>query len=186
MDFKNTLRKEILENLNSLEHIDALSNKITENLTSMSIWKSCNNICIFISFKNEVNTDKIIETAKKEGKHVYAPLINGKHMTFHRVDNINREDLILNKFGILEPPKHINQFIPNDDTLFVIPGVSFTKSGNRLGRGGGYYDRYLSKNIVKNSIALAFNIQIRDKIPTESWDQKMKYVVTETKIYGGL
>lgn len=183
MDLKNTLRKEIIEKLNTIYNKGELSVNIKKNIVSMPLWEKCDKLFLFISFKNEVITDTLISEAQLSGKKVYAPLIKGTQMSFHRIDNLTKKQLIKSSYGILEPPKDLPEVFPDRKSLMIIPGVAFTKKGSRLGRGGGYYDRYLTdkKDIIK--IGITFEEQICNKIPTEKWDQKMNFVVTETNIY---
>ena len=91
------------------------------------------------------------------------------------------DPLIINKYGIPEP--EIKNIVYPD--VLLIPLVAFDKKLNRLGYGGGYYDRLIKKlskkkNIIK--IGLAFSIQEIDKVPTNVYDQKLDYIVTNKNI----
>ena len=184
MDFKNTLRKEITHNLKALENKDILSKKIADNLQTLALWEKCNKLYIFISFKDEVLTKYIINLAKAKNIKIYAPLINKNIMNFYRIDNLDESDLIKNKLGILEPPLGLEESLPDKNSIFIIPGLAFSKKMERMGRGGGFYDRYLKTNSVLNKIAIAYEIQIKEQIPTDEWDQKVDFIVTENNIYG--
>lgn len=186
MNIKNTLRTEIIKNLKTIPNKLELSISITENIASLPIWEKCSKLFLYISFKDEVITDNLIDLAEKEGKEVYAPLINGKEMGFYRIDNIPKEQLVTNRMGILEPPEGLDEYFPDDRSIMIVPGLAFTPNGDRMGRGGGYYDKYITNNRVINRIAITFELQIRDNIPTEYWDKKVDIVVTERHIYGGL
>ncbi len=185
MNFKNTLRGEIDEKLSSITHKTQkkLSESLTRNLISSTIWKESKEIFLYISFKSEVETDQIILEGKKSGKSIFAPRINNKNMKFYRIDNINSEDLIKNSYGILEPPSGLKEAFPIKSSLMLIPGVAFNLKGERLGRGGGFYDRYLKEfpDIIKTGTT--FEIQICDNLPTDDWDQNMDYLLTDKKLY---
>ncbi len=183
MDFKNTLRKEIEDKLLLLEDKKILSEKITENIINSELWNNANKIFLYISFKNEVDTTKLIYECKKAKKMVYAPIIKGNKMDFFRIDNLEEQDFVINRFGIPEPPKDLEVSYPSEKCLMIIPGLGFSINGSRLGRGGGFYDRYLSENPDIIKVAVAFNIQICNKIPTEEWDKKVDYIITESNIY---
>lgn len=183
MDFKNTLRREIANKLDAISNKKDLSVKLSNNLFTTKEWHICNEVFIYISFKNEVETDYIIQRAISENKTVYAPLITKKEMTFHRIDNLKSE-LITNKYGIKEPPAGLKEKKTDKNSLVLVPGVAFTKQGERLGRGGGFYDRYLEKNPDGYLIAIAFEDQIVDKLPTEKWDKKVHKIVTNNNIWG--
>ena len=93
-----------------------------------------------------------------------------------------KEPMSINKHGIPEP---VSEKIKYPDVL-LIPLVAFDNNLNRLGYGGGYYDRYLSKlkkkkNIMK--IGIAFSFQKIKKIPINNYDIKLDYVLTEKKLY---
>ena len=107
MNFKNTLRKEIDEKLSQLKDGIELSKKISDKLTSSTWWAKSNSIFLYINFRNEVITLGIIEEGVKAGKKIFASLIKGENMTFHRIDNIHQDKLVKNSYGILEPPKEI-------------------------------------------------------------------------------
>ena len=93
-----------------------------------------------------------------------------------------KDPMKINKLGIPEPIKSAKSIIPD---LILIPLVGYDKNLNRLGYGGGYYDRYIEKNstikkIVK--IGLAFSFQKTKKIPSNKFDKKIDRIVTEKKI----
>jgi 5,10-methenyltetrahydrofolate synthetase len=91
-----------------------------------------------------------------------------------------KEPFIKNALNILEPENPIK--IKEVD-VFLVPGVAFTASGKRLGRGGGYYDKLLSKYPDTLKIGITFNERILQDLPTESHDISMDYVFTNDKYY---
>ena len=91
-----------------------------------------------------------------------------------------KEPFIKNALNILEPENPIK--IKEVD-VFLVPGVAFTASGKRLGRGGGYYDKLLSKYPDTLKIGITFNETIMQDLPTESHDISMDYVFTNDKYY---
>ena len=117
---------------------------------------------------------------EQKGFLISLPVIkNNFNMDFYKW-NLN-DPLYLNKYGIPEP-KRKKKLKPN---IFIIPLVAFDKKLNRLGYGGGYYDRLLKKmeniNIIK--IGLALSCQKVNKIPTNKFDKKLDYIVTERNLY---
>ena len=83
-------------------------------------------------------------------------------------------------FGILTVRQDCRCFVEFDDIdCIIVPGAAFDRSGNRLGLGGGYYDKFLERVPAAYRIALAFNYQIIDKIPTESHDAQVDLILTE-------
>ena len=91
-----------------------------------------------------------------------------------------KKPFIKNALNILEPENPIK--IKEVD-VFLVPGVAFTASGKRLGRGGGYYDKLLSKYPDTLKIGITFNERIMQDLPTESHDISMDYVFTNDKYY---
>ena len=91
-----------------------------------------------------------------------------------------KEPFIKNALNILEPENPIKI---NEVDVFLVPGVAFTASGKRIGRGGGYYDKLLSKYPDTLKIGITFNERILQDLPTESHDISMDYVFTNDKYY---
>lgn len=92
------------------------------------------------------------------------------------------DELKKNSMGILEPIDDSNYIEKENIDLIVVPGVVFDKECNRIGYGGGYYDRYLKDIKSKeNKIALAYDLQIVDKIESEVHDIKVDYIITNTR-----
>jgi len=138
-------------------------------------------VFVYKSMPFEVSTKEIIQYLLSKGSNVCIPKIIDKQMFSILINN----DTVYykNRYGIEEPlvgdivePKIIN--------CCVIPLVAFDLSGNRLGFGGGYYDRFLRKiSLDCIKIGLAYDIQKVNIIPTEAHDVKMDYVITEKTIY---
>ena len=92
-------------------------------------------------------------------------------------------ELNVDNYGILEPISVDKEKIASDFDIIVMPGVAFDKEGNRIGYGGGYYDKYLEKNIFKaKKIALAYEEQILEKIETDYHDIKVDFIINTEKI----
>lgn len=96
-------------------------------------------------------------------------------------DPYDEEDLEVGPFGLLQPFADAPVLIP--DVLFV-PLIGFSGSGNRLGQGGGHYDRWLTDHPEATPIGLAWDCQLVEDLPTEDHDQPLRAVVTPTRIYG--
>ncbi|MGL1891511.1 MAG: 5-formyltetrahydrofolate cyclo-ligase [Spirochaetaceae bacterium] len=185
MNIKNTLRKEIEQKLSTLDKDtrESHSYKIAQNIINTKEWQESTKIYLFLNFKTEVETDIIIDLAIAYDKKVYAPTINGTSMDFYRIDNISRDELIKNSYGILEPSKDLKVSTPTNKSLMLVPGLGFSIKGNRLGRGAGYYDKYLAvhKDVIK--IGITYSLQLSTNIPTEDWDIEMDFVITEDNTY---
>lgn len=181
---KKKIRKEILNIRNSLENKikKKYDEKIYSNFIESDLYKSSNNIFIYVSYGSEVNTIKLIERFLKDKKKVFVPKINFSTREMFAIKIETLDVLVKNKFGILEP-KYLDRYIKEEDLdIILMPGAVFDLNGNRIGYGGGYYDRYLKNTDKKNKIALAYSIQLTDEIPSENHDIKVDYIITEKNI----
>lgn len=181
---KKVLRNKILEIRDSLNNNEKelIDNKIFNELINTDLYKRSINIFIYISFSNEINTRNIIEKAFKDKKNVFIPKVYKYDKLMKAIKLNSIDELKKNSMGILEPIDDSNYIEKENIDLIVVPGVVFDKECNRIGYGGGYYDRYL-KDIKskKNKIALAYDLQIVDKIESEVHDIKVDYIITNTR-----
>ncbi len=181
------MRKIFLEMRKKIPYEDKerLSNLIQNCLIETDIFKRSDKIFIYVSMKNEVGTAKIIESAIYNGKTVAVPIsLENRKMYFVPYEGI--ENMVKTKYGVLEPVSDINkEILPDENSIMIVPGVAFDEEGHRMGYGGGYYDTYIEKYGIENTIAIAFDAQIQKTIPYEEHDKKMKYIITEKRIIGG-
>ena len=179
-------KKEIRKDANAArlaltkEEWQNFSNKITEKMISLPEFIEASHIFCFMDFKGEVCTDGIIQAALSMEKIVYIPRVEGEIMYFYRYES--EDDLVISNFGIEEPAPGA---VPADvfEGLMVVPGVSFDKNCNRLGFGGGYYDRFLSEHTRIFKAAVAFECQLCDRIPTAPHDINPDLLITERDVY---
>lgn len=173
---KTKLRKQLIQARLDLDSdlYAAKSNFIVSKLKQHPDFINAKTIGIYVSFRQEVDTIKLIKEMFDK-KIVCVPKIKGKQMDFYQIDNIN--ELQRNNLGILEPD---NDKIINKDQidLLVVPIVGYDSQHNRLGYGGGYYDRYLS-DYQGNTIGLAFSFQEVSNIPAEPFDLPIKIIINE-------
>ena len=152
---------------------------IFDKMTQHERYRLARTIHIYVSFQNEVDTHRIIQHALDSGKHVIVPKVIKKpiSLTHYFLDNI--DNLSRNRFGVLEPIAAQSEpcLNPTPD-LIVVPGLAFDHSGNRIGFGKGYYDRFLAET-KGYKIALAYDFQILPHIPSEEFDIQMDEIVTE-------
>lgn len=170
--------KNLRNNMSSDECMQK-SELICRRFCELDEYKSADNICIYISKGNEVNTRIIVDQTWKDEKNVYVPKVYGKLMHFIRITGY--DELIKGNFGILEPES--DEY--DDDGmegLMVMPGVAFDEDRNRIGFGGGYYDRYLADHSRLMTVALAYECQIVSHIDNEQTDIKPHMIITESKI----
>lgn len=178
---KYSIRQEILQVRQALGE-DA--QKFKSNLIYQSIIKDecfikTPVLLVYLSTKNEVSTTSLIKKAWELGKTVAAPKINDHVMDFYIFSSFNQLK-VGPYYGILEPTT--TEPIQTTEALIIMPGVAFDYQRNRIGYGKGYYDRYLSEHPDYETIAIAFDCQLLNKIPSEEHDLKPNKIITETGI----
>jgi 5-formyltetrahydrofolate cyclo-ligase len=187
---KDILRKSCLERRNSLggREVRERSSNIFNKLKNTGEFKRSRYIMCYMNFGSEVDTSEFIKECLELGKRIAIPLIEdldgrGKEITPCEISDME-SNLEKGAYGILEPKKETARRIePQLIDLVVVPGVAFDMKKNRIGYGAGYYDRFLKKvgkDCVK--IAVAFELQIVDKIPFEVHDFPMDMIITEKRI----
>ena len=151
-------------------------------LQSWDVFRQAKTIHIFISKTDEPDTSPIIESAWESGKTVAVPCVIPETFELFHSQLKSFEDLSSGALGVLEPsPEGRIAMNPESFDLVIIPGVAFDRQGGRLGYGKGYYDRFLEQTTAFR-LALAFNFQVLEKVPTEKHDVPMNGVLTESGI----
>lgn len=179
---KKIIRKEVLAKRNSFneESIEAYSKVISDTVLSMDEFKKAKTVLLYSSFASEVKTDSLIDASLKDGKEVYLPRVEGEDMNFYHI--LSKEELVKGAWGILEPKKDKDKiFKDNKDALIILPLVGYDRSGNRIGYGKGYYDRFLAAHETGIKIGIAFSLQECEIIP-EDTDIRLNMLVNENEI----
>ncbi|KMP25108.1 5-formyltetrahydrofolate cyclo-ligase [Bacillus albus] len=187
---KVRLRKRIIEHMNSLseERYTTLSEQIACSLYAQKEWTEAKTIGITLSMENEVNTYPIIKKAWEEGKKVVVPKCNKgtRTMSFRQISNFDQLETVY--MNLREPiPALTGEVNADEIDLQIVPGVAYTARGERIGYGGGYYDRYLVHYKGK-TLSLAYSFQMVDHIPVEPFDKNVEKIITEkgTMVKNGL
>lgn len=177
---KVLLRHDIKERLQSLSQSKKtkIENKLYEHLFKSKIWSAASTIGMTCSQSMEWNTFPIIERAWKEKKRVAVPKSNPqkRELVFYYITSKN--ELELGHYGILEPGKQTVIAKKNEIDLLLVPGLVFDLFGYRIGFGGGYYDRYLN-DFKQETVSLASQLQIIERIPSEPYDIRVRHLVHE-------
>ncbi|MDE7177182.1 MAG: 5-formyltetrahydrofolate cyclo-ligase [Lachnospiraceae bacterium] len=175
----------------------AYSKEIIDKITRLDCYRNAAALLVYVSFRSEVETGMLIENALVDKKAVFSPVVSGREMEFFRITSLN--ELKSGYQGILEPAQEAEasyrewmrqKEISSTRTLLCMPGAAFDRERNRIGYGGGYYDRYLSALSAEQekrtenieTIALAFSCQIFAEIPREPHDLRPDRIVTEREI----
>ncbi|MDD4169899.1 MAG: 5-formyltetrahydrofolate cyclo-ligase [Desulfotomaculaceae bacterium] len=184
---KTTLRKTALQSRGALSPEEAArkSALIMEKIMAMNEYLQAGIIMVYLDFRNEVQTGALVRQALTAGKCVVVPLTDvSKHKLVLSILNNYPDDLQPGTYGILEPrPDCLRPIEPSEIDLVIVPGVAFDLCGNRLGYGGGYYDRFLSQTRPDTLfIAPAFELQVLPQVFPDEHDIPVHYLVTEKKL----
>ncbi len=181
MEAKRDIRKYVLNMRNSLSKTEweEKSHRIIEKVTSHPIFLEAKEIYCYVDFRNEVKTRDFIEQCWKMNKKVAIPKITEKEMEFYYISSW--DEVSYGYWGILEPDT--NKLATGDSVCVIMPGAVFDRLRNRIGYGGGYYDKYLHTHPNYKTIALAFELQMVDEIPCEAHDILPQIIVTEEQTY---
>ncbi|WP_167956400.1 5-formyltetrahydrofolate cyclo-ligase [Anaerosporobacter faecicola] len=177
-----------LKNQLSKQEIQDRSKRIASIFLAQPFYQQAENIFLYVSYNQEVDTKKLIQLILRDGKHVAVPKVVDDHMEFHEITNLDQ--LTVGAFGILEPsincPINRNASWESKKNLMIVPGLAFDKSGSRIGYGGGYYDRYIHNypEQIGLKIALAYDFQVFEHIDIESFDEKIDGVITDKDYIG--
>lgn len=190
---KRKIRQEFLKKRNNLsrDEIKSKSEKIEKELFSLPEFQRAKTVMFYVSFRSEVETEKMTRNALKLKKKIVIPVVHGEKIVVSEIKNLKKE-LTKGSFGVKEPKKEFRRRVNQKEIdLVIVPGVVFDKRGGRLGYGRGYYDRFLRSKSIRSRmsrsrqcalIGLAFDLQIARKIPLVKGDMKVDKIVTESGI----
>ncbi len=173
---KTILRKVVREKVNKFSdnELHVFSNTIWEKVENLNEFVNANIIAIYWSLKSEVSTQEFINIWYKK-KIILLPCIDENELRFKKFSDDKKMGLNPG-FGVKEPTGKVAGDYENID-LIIVPGVAFDKNNNRLGRGKGFYDRFLKKtNAYK--LGVCFPFQLFENIPVTDNDVKMDQVIT--------
>lgn len=169
---KKELRKIALQKRAEIFSADAAV-LLSENFLSAVSLPENSVVAAYIPANNEIDVSDICFALADEGHLLCLPRIDGENMNFHAYEI--GDELQPNKFGILEPLPTAKIVEPQ---ALIIPMLAFDYDKNRLGYGGGYYDRYMqNRDVLK--VGVAYAAQQFPSIPTESHDIKLDKIITE-------
>lgn len=166
---KTALRRMIREQKRAMteEEILRRSEKLLELFVSSDAYKNAKTVYGYLPYNQEVRTVPMLEQALRDGKQVAVPKIYGDTMRFISMEDLSATEK--NSMGIPEPIA--DGPVAEDKTALVLmPGLAFTRKGDRMGYGGGFYDRFLAAEPEHPTLALCYDFQILESLPTEEFD----------------
>lgn len=178
---KDHIRKEVLEARKRVPDlmITQRSGIICKELVQTKAYKEAESIWTYVSLPREVQTFPLIEAAWEDGKTVAVPKVIGSD-TLRFIELTSYDQLEEGYFHVLEPA--YGKAAEDDKALVVMPGVAFDLTGNRLGYGRGFYDRFLAEHPEHPTCAFSFDFALRDKIPAEPHDKKPDFIITDRRM----
>lgn len=179
---KSEKRKQLKSLRNSLVNRENLSENIADIFLESELYKKAETLLLYYPAGSEVSTEKIFRQAMSDSKRTAFPVCidTDGYMEFFYVNSEN--DLVEDMYGIKAPERKCEKFVGADNVLCLVPGLSFDKRGYRIGYGKGYYDRFL-EGFSGISVGLCFEAMLEELLPTEVYDKKADYLITDKKIY---
>lgn len=182
---KRHLRSVLRERLEAVTeaHARAAGEAIAERLCRGSHWATASIVASFSTIAGEVDTRPVAAAAQQAGKVLCFPrMISGRSFEFARVED--PDSMLRGRYGVREPDPAC-ELVPIDGRMLILlPGLAFDRSGGRLGRGAGYYDRALAGARQSETggpalIGVGFELQIVDRVPMTSTDVRLDACITE-------
>ena len=180
---KQQLRRTMraLESGLSARYKEESSRAIAGHLLAMPEYQEAGTVFCFVGTDREIDTRLILEDILAAGKRLCVPLCTGKGiMELRQVTDLRQ--LVPGAYGILEPPADAPIVAVDEVDFAVMPCLTCNRLGQRLGRGGGYYDRFLS-HYRGGTVLLCQEKLIREEIPLEPHDYPVPWVLTERGLY---
>lgn len=182
---KSDLRKLCRQRIKSIGFSQWQMNgkKMSDLLLSSDIWEKSKCIFCFVSVNNEPDTSAVLSQAINQGKTLCVPRIIGDGI-MQAVAITSIDEFETATMGIMEPSVENNNIISAEKIdLAVVPCMAGTLDGFRLGKGGGYYDRFLAGYYGNSVLFCADDLILeKDEIPLDSHDIKCGYIATQTKL----
>ncbi len=155
-----------------------LGAELDQALCAAPLWGRTTQVLAYLSFGREIPLEALMERTLQEGKELYLPRVGGRDMTFHRVWSLTTRGFHQNKWGIWEPPASAPGFIPQGEPLILVPGLGFTLRGERMGRGGGFYDRFIRSlaGTAFQTLGVCWEGVLCGELPLEEHDQTLHWL----------
>lgn len=195
-DMRRDMREHLASFFSDKDAVSAASDKAAGTFLASDIYRNAKTILAFISAENEIDTKRIIAKALIDGKDVAVPRIipgtSSMDFFFLRGDAELSTQLVTGSYGIQEPAENarildVSSFPAH--AVIIMPGLAFSRDGRRLGKGKGFYDRYISRIISKGKklpyalVAFCFTFQITDAVPSDENDIRVTHICSDGGFY---
>jgi 5-formyltetrahydrofolate cyclo-ligase len=168
------------------ERAAASSQLVQRGILSSEFYRDASAVVLYASIGNEVSTELLLTDALASKRAVFFPRVDpgGGTIVARRIRD--RAELCRGAYGILEPPESAEALDRKQfaKILVCVPGVAFGLEGQRLGRGGGHYDRFIGQlGREAITVGLAYSFQLLDRIPETGLDRRLNFIVTESVVH---
>lgn len=180
---KRRVRQELKETAAgfSESYISGVSCAVCDKVLHSSEFRRASVIFGYLSFRNEISVDAVIEEALRLGKIVAVPcIVSRTEMKAVRLEAL--ENLPTDRYGIRTAPEPVTLVEPDTIDLILVPGTGFSVTGHRMGRGAGFYDRFLA-HARGFRLGITCDRLLREEIPVDKYDRQVEALVTETKFF---
>ncbi len=181
---KSGLRKHFLAIRKNLSHESRIlfDSALFSNTVALPQFKSAKILLCYYPIKGEPNIIPLIKYAQGIGKQIAFPISHEseRHLSFHAISDLS--ELNHGTYGIPEPPENAPEITDFNGAFCLVPALAFSKNGQRLGYGGGYYDRFLS-DFSGVSAGLCYSQFFVDKLPAEEHDIPLDIIISEKGVF---
>lgn len=178
---KEQIRQTYREMRNHLtkEQVQEWSERICTRLLESELFQKAEGICFYYPLGNEVDLLSVANEALKQGKCISFPRTEGADIRFYQVEDLM--DFKEGCFHVMEPVS--DKFFAIERPLILTPGLVFDEQKNRMGYGKGYYDRYAAGMPEAVKVGIAYEMQLTEAVPVDSFDIPMDHIITEERIW---
>lgn len=180
MEAKSNLRQKLRQYFSQVlpdRDRDAESRAVAQRVSDVVKMAAVQNVGVYQALSDEVALDAISNGSAVFKARFFSPKVVADDLSFYHFNRL--QDLVVGAFGILEPAQDGPNQLPKDfSSAVIVPGVAFDRSGRRLGRGKGFYDRFLM-DFKGIKIGVCQSYRVLEELPVEPHDVAMDYVVTE-------
>lgn len=149
------------------EQINCASRRLGELFRQHPLYQNADTIYGYLPYNQEVRTVPMLEQAIRDGKRVAVPKVVGDEMKFFYLDDFSCVEL---GYCNIPEPSGFEPEAQDSSALVLMPGLAFDPYGHRIGYGGGFYDKFLTKEPGHPTLALCYGFQMVDYLETEDFD----------------
>ena len=173
---KKTLRQYIRQNKRQMteEQIVDASERLGELFRRSDLYQQAQTIYGYLPYNQEVRTVPMLQQAILDGKRVAVPKVYGDEMRFIYMDDLSQ---VAEGYAGIPEPIADGPVADDPTALVLMPGLAFDREGRRIGYGGGFYDRFLSEESRHPTVALCYEFQMVEQVPTEEFDKRVDCVL---------